>query len=71
MGKRELYTEASFVLFFRISCLRWREAGGGWLVMKYASVFIRIDKGLDDRECTLMGLWNWSKLLQVMSLCLS
>lgn len=28
MGKRELHTEGSFVLFFKIGCLRWSEAGG-------------------------------------------
>lgn len=32
--KRELCTEASFILFFSIGCLRWREAGGDGLLME-------------------------------------
>ena len=40
-GKRELHAEAPFVLFFGIVCLRWSEAIGGWLPMKYASPSIK------------------------------
>ena len=59
-GKRELHAEAPFVLFFGIVCLRWSEAIGGWLPMKYAARPSRLQT---DSGCTWVGLRNWLKLL--------
>lgn len=71
-GRRELHAEAPFVPFFGIVCLRWSEAIGGWLPMKYASRSIKAS----DRQWMHLGgateLAEASKFhLEVINLFLS
>lgn len=41
MGKRELYVEVLFILFFRIGFFRWSEVVGDLLIMKCVSLIFR------------------------------
>ena len=64
MGK-ECLADAPFILFFRIACLRWNQAVGGLLPMKYTSSSIREEHGFRRwRMYTWVGLRNWLKLLR-------